>query len=194
MLPRELSAIIEAAHRLNPRLAAFTSLLSPQGEQVVASSTSTGAELTIYVATDAALAFRQAPAGPLHGAAVAVKDAFCTTDLPTTAASRMLRGKLRGVRTILQGLTCSTTDYTSPFDATVVKRLRAAGALIHGKNNMDEFGMGSVGRMDDLSSPMLTYHAPLQLYQPQLVLRRSAQPRRARWSQRLERRSSSSRR
>ncbi|KAK4052231.1 Trimeric GatFAB AmidoTransferase(AdT) complex subunit [Microbotryomycetes sp. JL221] len=56
---------------------------------------------------------------------VVVKDVFCTTTEPTTASSRMLE------------------RFTSPFDATVVSRLRRAGALILGKANMDEFGMGS---------------------------------------------------
>jgi aspartyl-tRNA(Asn)/glutamyl-tRNA(Gln) amidotransferase subunit A len=61
----------------------------------------------------------------LAGVAVAVKDNICTLDLPTTCGSRMLAG------------------YTSPFEATVVRRLRDAGAVIAGKTNLDEFGMGS---------------------------------------------------
>jgi aspartyl-tRNA(Asn)/glutamyl-tRNA(Gln) amidotransferase subunit A len=63
--------------------------------------------------------------GPLAGAPIAIKDNMCTTWGQTTAASRMLAG------------------YRSPFDATVVRRLLAADALIIGKANMDEFAMGS---------------------------------------------------
>ncbi len=63
--------------------------------------------------------------GGLAGVPVAVKDNLCTLDLPTTCASRILQG------------------YRSPYEATVVRRLRAAGARVVGKTNMDEFAMGS---------------------------------------------------
>ena len=66
-----------------------------------------------------------APAGALTGMAVALKDNIVTTDQPTTCASKILAG------------------YISPYEATVVSRLRAAGALIAGKANLDEFAMGS---------------------------------------------------
>jgi aspartyl-tRNA(Asn)/glutamyl-tRNA(Gln) amidotransferase subunit A len=64
-------------------------------------------------------------ATPLTGVPIAHKDVFVTRDLPTTAGSRMLAG------------------YRSPFDATVVERLAAAGAVALGKLNCDEFAMGS---------------------------------------------------
>ena len=63
--------------------------------------------------------------GPLAGVMVALKDNICTKVLPTTCGSSMLKG------------------YRSPYEATVVKKLRRAGGLIAGKTNLDEFGMGS---------------------------------------------------
>ncbi len=66
-----------------------------------------------------------APAGPLTGIPVAHKDIFVTRGLPTTCGSRMLAG------------------YRSPFDAHVIERFAAAGAVTLGKTNMDEFAMGS---------------------------------------------------
>jgi len=64
-------------------------------------------------------------AGTLTGVPIAHKDVFVTTGQPTTAGSKMLAG------------------YRSPFDATVVARLGAAGAVSLGKLNCDEFAMGS---------------------------------------------------
>ena len=63
--------------------------------------------------------------GPLQGVPVVVKDNLCTTDYPTTCGSRILSGD------------------RPPYDATVIQRLRAAGAVVTGKGNMDEFAMGS---------------------------------------------------
>ena len=74
-------------------------------------------------ASDAKLA--AGTAGPLEGVPVAHKDVFVTRDFATTAGSKILQ------------------DYRSPFDATVVQRLRAAGMVSLGKLNCDEFAMGS---------------------------------------------------
>lgn len=91
-------------------------------------------QLGAFLCTDEVVALAQAQAADarraqgeasaLLGVPLAHKDIFVTTDFPSTAASKMLEG------------------YRSPFDATVVSKLRAAGAVTLGKLNCDEFAMG----------------------------------------------------
>jgi aspartyl-tRNA(Asn)/glutamyl-tRNA(Gln) amidotransferase subunit A len=63
--------------------------------------------------------------GPLAGVPVAFKDNMCTRGIPTTCSSRILE------------------NWRPPYDATVVQKVRAAGAITIGKTNLDEFAMGS---------------------------------------------------
>ncbi len=88
----------------------------------------------LYVAADEARAAADAidesvragrDPGPLAGVPVALKDNLCTRGIPTTCASKILQG------------------WRPPYDATVVSRLRDAGAVVIGKTNLDEFAMGS---------------------------------------------------
>ncbi len=72
--------------------------------------------------------------GPLAGVPVVVKDNLCVADMPTSAASRALEG------------------FVPPYDATVVARLRAAGAVVVAKSNLDEFGIGSTNELSAFGS------------------------------------------
>jgi aspartyl-tRNA(Asn)/glutamyl-tRNA(Gln) amidotransferase subunit A len=82
-------------------------------------------EVTLAQARESDARLAAGTAGPLEGVPIAHKDIFVTQDFVTTAGSKMLQG------------------YRSPFDATVVQRLRAAGMVTLGKLNCDEFAMGS---------------------------------------------------
>jgi len=89
--------------------------------------------LNIYLSTDtdAEKKARSVQNLPLMGIPVAVKDNFCTKDLPTTASSRVLDG------------------YLSPYESTVTTRLHAAGGVVIGKTNMDAWAHGSSTETSD---------------------------------------------
>jgi aspartyl-tRNA(Asn)/glutamyl-tRNA(Gln) amidotransferase subunit A len=93
------------------------------------------ADLNAFISVEAARALEAAAtadrrlasgdSSPLLGVPIAHKDIFCTAGVRTTCGSKML------------------ANFVSPYDATVVAKLRAAGAVMLGKTNMDEFAMGS---------------------------------------------------
>jgi aspartyl-tRNA(Asn)/glutamyl-tRNA(Gln) amidotransferase subunit A len=93
----------------------YHAFLHVAGEQALA--TAAGIDKKISAGED--------PPSALAGVPLALKDVFTATDMPTTCGSKILQG------------------WTSPYDATVTARLRAAGIPILGKTNMDEFAMGS---------------------------------------------------
>lgn len=104
-------------------------------QALIARKQATDGELHAYISLDEADALAQAQAAdarraggdsaPLLGVPVGVKDLINVKGQPCSCGSKLLR------------------PYTSPYDATAVARLREAGAVICGRLNMDEFGMGS---------------------------------------------------
>ncbi len=86
---------------------------------------SLNAFVTLASDADVRAAAASAPAGALQGVPVVVKDNIATTTLSTSCGSKILAG------------------WVSPYEATAVAKLRAAGAVVIGKANMDEFAMGS---------------------------------------------------
>ncbi|HWO17807.1 MAG TPA: Asp-tRNA(Asn)/Glu-tRNA(Gln) amidotransferase subunit GatA [Kofleriaceae bacterium] len=127
-----LGSVADTVRRIADGEVTAAALVEPAIERIASGD----GELGAFLAFDptgaraaAAAVDRQRAAGvplpPLAGVLVTLKDNLVTAGLPTTAGSKILAG------------------WIPPYDATVVERLRAAGAIILGKVNCDEFGMGS---------------------------------------------------
>jgi aspartyl-tRNA(Asn)/glutamyl-tRNA(Gln) amidotransferase subunit A len=122
----------ETLEALRERRLTATELVEAYLARVDALDDALGAYLTVAAETARAQAAatderlrRGEPLRPLEGIPLALKDVLCTRGLRTTCGSRILAG------------------FVPPYDATVVVRLAAAGAIVLGKTNMDEFAMGS---------------------------------------------------
>lgn len=132
-------------HELAARLARRELSAVEATEATLARIETTGKQVNAYITVDAEgalaaaaaadLRLAQGDAQPLCGVPIAVKDLLCTRGLRTTCGSRILE------------------NFIPPYDATVVEKLRAAGAVIVGKSTMDEFAMGSANENCPLAVP-----------------------------------------
>lgn len=109
--------------------------LSPTSNHFITESPTTKTATTTTTQPDAAADGAQAAQDGFPPFTLAVKDNIATLNEPTTCASAGLR------------------NYTSPFEATVVTQLRRRGAVLVGKTNLDEFGMGSHSANSAVPSP-----------------------------------------
>ncbi len=145
-----------AAHELAPRIKSGEVRAEEAAREVLRLIEKKDSAIGAYLAIDPESVIEDAqevdrriaagePTGPLAGVPIAIKDAICTKGLETTCASRILEG------------------FVPPYDATVIARLRAADAVIVGKTNMDQFGMGSSNEnsgFDVCRNPLDTSRVP----------------------------------
>ncbi len=115
------SGELKAAHALEATLSRIAED-DPRIHAFVTVDADGSREQAAYI--DTAIADGRDP-GPLAGVPIALKDLICTRGVRTTCSSKILE------------------NWHPPYDATVVERLRSAGAVLVGKTNMDEFAMGS---------------------------------------------------
>jgi aspartyl-tRNA(Asn)/glutamyl-tRNA(Gln) amidotransferase subunit A len=120
------STLASLRQRLQKREITAQDIITDLSKAIENANPTLGAYLTYD--TEAALveAAKVDAASPLAGVPIAIKDNINVTGQPCTCGSKMLAG-----------------TYTSPYDATVISKLRTAGALPFGRLNMDEFAMGS---------------------------------------------------
>lgn len=145
-----------AAHELAPRIQSGEVAAEEVAREVLRLIEEKDPAINAYLAVDREAVIEDArdvdrrvaageATGPLAGVPIAIKDAICTKGLETTCASRILEG------------------FVPPYDATVIARLRAADAVIVGKTNMDQFGMGSSNEntgFDVCRNPLDTSRVP----------------------------------
>src|SRR5690625_4129179 len=122
---RELAAALATGETTSTELTRAALARMAERDAELNSFISVAEEAALIEARAADEAIAGGRAGPLTGIPMAHKDLFCTAGTRSTAASRMLE------------------NFVAPHDATVVERLRAAGAVMVGKTNLDEFAMGS---------------------------------------------------
>ena len=141
MITEPSTRVVELADQISSRVLRSETVVQASLQAIEQSQ---GLNAFIHTSTEAALAAARLtdelldegqPPGALSGVPIAVKDALCTLDAPTTCASRILNRQAK-TSPPMEG-------WQAPYDATVIERLRSAGAILVGKTNMDEFAMGS---------------------------------------------------
>ncbi|MDT8451979.1 MAG: Asp-tRNA(Asn)/Glu-tRNA(Gln) amidotransferase subunit GatA [Gammaproteobacteria bacterium] len=121
----ELSALLQAGEVSSVELTEYFLARINAHDKNLNSFISVTEVQALAAAEQADAALKNGTAGPLTGVPIAHKDIFCTEGVRTSCGSKML------------------DNFISPYDATVVSKLKQAGVVMLGKTNMDEFAMGS---------------------------------------------------